>query len=78
MKPFLQNIKCSILSANIRPDQTLASTFGTTYQPYQIFEVGGQKVGVVGYTSRETPALSQPGKNIHPSFIILQIKWCLF
>lgn len=64
MKPFLQNINCSVLSANIRADLTLAPTFGTTYQPYKIFEVGGQKVGVVGYTSRETPALSQPGKHL--------------
>uniref|UniRef100_A0A3B5Q3N2 5'-nucleotidase n=1 Tax=Xiphophorus maculatus TaxID=8083 RepID=A0A3B5Q3N2_XIPMA len=64
MKPFLRDINCSILSANIRPDSTLASTFGAAFQPYKIFEVGGQRVGVVGYTSRETPALSQPGPHL--------------
>ncbi|KAM4713650.1 5'-nucleotidase [Anableps anableps] len=64
MKPFLQDINCTILSANIKPDRTLASTFGTTYQPYKIFEVGGQRVGVVGYTSRDTQALSQPGPHL--------------
>lgn len=62
MEPFLRDINCSVLSANIRPDSTLASTFGAAFQPYKIFDVGGQRVGVVGYTSRETPALSQPGK----------------
>ncbi|MEQ2240985.1 hypothetical protein ILYODFUR_020759 [Ilyodon furcidens] len=62
MEPFLQNINCTVLSANIRPDKTLVSTFGKTYLPYKIFKVGGQRVGVVGYTSRETPALSKPGK----------------
>ncbi|KAM4529430.1 5'-nucleotidase [Fundulus diaphanus] len=65
MTPFLQNINCSVLSANIQPDSTLASTFGITYSPYKIFEVGGQRVGVVGYTSRETKALSKPGPHLH-------------
>ncbi|XP_014909960.1 5'-nucleotidase [Poecilia latipinna] len=64
MEPFLRDINCSVLSANIRPDSTLASTFGAAFQPYKIFEVGGQRVGVVGYTSRETPALSQPGPHL--------------
>ncbi|XP_014833297.1 PREDICTED: snake venom 5'-nucleotidase-like [Poecilia mexicana] len=64
MEPFLRDINCSVLSANIRPDTTLASTFGAAFQPYKIFEVGGQRVGVVGYTSRETPALSQPGPHL--------------
>ncbi|XP_038161273.1 snake venom 5'-nucleotidase-like [Cyprinodon tularosa] len=62
MTPFLQDIQCPVLSANIRADSTLASTFGLTYSPYKIFEVEGQKVGVVGYTSRDTPALSRPGR----------------
>ncbi|MED6289997.1 5'-nucleotidase [Characodon lateralis] len=64
MEPFLQNINCTVLSANIRPDKTLVSTFGKTYLPYKIFKVGGQRVGVVGYTSRETPALSKPGPHL--------------
>lgn len=62
MKPFMEEIKCHVLSANIKPDKTLAPTFGAAYQPYKIFDVSGEKVGVVGYTSQETPALSQPGK----------------
>ncbi len=62
MKPFMEQIKCPVLSANIKPDETLASTFGTSYLPYKILTVGGEKVGVVGYTSKETPALSKPGE----------------
>ena len=61
MKPFLENIQFPILGANIKADSTLASTFGITYVPYKIFTVGGQRVGVVGYTSQETPTLSVPG-----------------
>ncbi|XP_047430370.1 5'-nucleotidase [Mugil cephalus] len=64
MKPFMQQIKCPVLSANIKPDETLSSTFGTTYSPYKILTVGGQRVGVVGYTSQETPALSKPGTHV--------------
>lgn len=60
--PFLKEVTFPVLSCNIKPDRTLNATFGTLYLPYKIFEVGGEKVAVVGYTSRETPALSSPGK----------------
>ncbi|XP_029281922.1 LOW QUALITY PROTEIN: 5'-nucleotidase-like [Cottoperca gobio] len=64
MQPFMEQIKCPVLSANIRTDQTLAATFGSSYLPYKILSVGGQRVGVVGYTSKETPALSKPGPHL--------------
>ncbi|XP_037541930.1 5'-nucleotidase [Nematolebias whitei] len=64
MKPFLENINCTMLGANIRPDPTLAHTFGKTYLPYKIFSVGGERVGVVGYTSQETASLSKPGPHL--------------
>uniref|UniRef100_A0A3P9LLI0 5'-nucleotidase n=1 Tax=Oryzias latipes TaxID=8090 RepID=A0A3P9LLI0_ORYLA len=64
VKPFLEDIKCTILSANIKTDTTLASTFGTTYVPFKIFTFGTEKVGVVGYTSKETPTLSRPGPRL--------------
>lgn len=62
MKPFMEEIKCPVLSANIKPDKTLAPTFGSSYWPYKILPVGTERVGVVGYTSQETPALSRPGE----------------
>ncbi|XP_076010988.1 snake venom 5'-nucleotidase-like [Genypterus blacodes] len=64
MKPFLQDIKFAVLSANIKTDNTLAATFGTSYSPYKIFTFGKEKVGVVGYTTEETPALSKPGPHL--------------
>lgn len=63
MAPFMEDVRFAVLSANIRPDDTLAATFGASCLPYKIFTVGGEKVGVVGYTSQETPALSRPGKS---------------
>lgn len=61
IKPFLQEVNCSILSANIKPDHTLAN-LSLYYQPYKVFTVGSEKVAVVGYTTAETPYLSMPGK----------------
>ena len=61
LKPFIRKVNCKVLSANIRPDDTLASQVEGLYMPYTIFNVSGERVGVVGYTSKETPALSQPG-----------------
>uniref|UniRef100_A0A8C6TTK4 5'-nucleotidase n=1 Tax=Neogobius melanostomus TaxID=47308 RepID=A0A8C6TTK4_9GOBI len=58
MKPFLEQVRCPVLSANIRVDPPLDSTFGTAFRPYVVLRVGEEQVGVVGYTSRETPALS--------------------
>uniref|UniRef100_A0A8C4HWS3 5'-nucleotidase n=1 Tax=Dicentrarchus labrax TaxID=13489 RepID=A0A8C4HWS3_DICLA len=64
MKPFMEKIQCPVLSANIKPDETLAATFGSSYLPYKILTVGSERVGVVGYTSQETPALSKPGPHL--------------
>ncbi|KAG1925892.1 bifunctional metallophosphatase/5'-nucleotidase [Pimephales promelas] len=60
VKPFLQEVNCTVLSANIKADQTIAPQISVYYLPYKIFNVNSEKVGVVGYTSMETPALSQP------------------
>ncbi|KAL6095475.1 nt5e [Pungitius sinensis] len=64
MAPFMEQIKCPLLSANINATGALASTFGNSFLPYTILTVGGEKVGVVGYTSTETPHLSQPGPDV--------------
>ncbi|KAG7270075.1 hypothetical protein CRUP_012076, partial [Coryphaenoides rupestris] len=60
VKPFLQDVNFTVLSANIQPDKTLAPRLAGLFLPYKVLTVGEQKVGIVGYTSRETPALSQP------------------
>ncbi|KAJ8270818.1 hypothetical protein GJAV_G00119630 [Gymnothorax javanicus] len=64
ISPFLQEVDFSILSANIRPQQTLASEIAGYYTPFKIFDVNSEKVAVVGYTSKETPLLSQPGPDL--------------
>lgn len=62
IQPFLQNINFSVVSANIKPDYTLAELH-KYYSPYKVISVGSEKVAVVGYTSAETPFLSMPGKS---------------
>uniref|UniRef100_A0A8C3FXC8 5'-nucleotidase n=1 Tax=Cyclopterus lumpus TaxID=8103 RepID=A0A8C3FXC8_CYCLU len=64
MKPFMERIRFPVLSANIRADGALASTFGSSFLPSKVLTVGGRRVGVVGYTSRETPDLSKPGPHL--------------
>ncbi|XP_039993539.1 snake venom 5'-nucleotidase-like [Xiphias gladius] len=64
IQPFLQNVNCSVLSANIKPDQTLATKLSGYYQPYTVLDVGSEKVAVVGYTTAETPFLSMPGQHL--------------
>lgn len=65
VKPFLEKVNCTVLSANIKADQTIAPKISGHYLPYKIFNVNSEKVGVVGYTSMETPALSLPGKILY-------------
>ncbi len=80
IQPFLQNVNCSVVSANIKPDQTLAARLSGLYQPYTVISVGSEKVAVVGYTTPETPFLSMPGESrisclIDEAFIVF-IGYC--
>ncbi|XP_076021623.1 snake venom 5'-nucleotidase-like [Genypterus blacodes] len=65
IKPFLQNLNCTVLSANMKADKTLAPQISRYYQPYTILQVGSDQVAVVGYTTAETPFLSAPGPHLH-------------
>lgn len=51
-----------MLSANMKADSTLGPQINAYYQSFKVFTVGSEKVAVVGYTTAETPLLSQPGK----------------
>ncbi|XP_031703047.1 snake venom 5'-nucleotidase-like [Anarrhichthys ocellatus] len=64
IQPFLQTVNCSVVSANIKPDQTLAEKLSGYYQPYTVINVGSESVAVVGYTTTETPFLSMPGQHL--------------
>lgn len=59
--PLLRKVKFPILSANIKAQGSLASQISGLYLPSKVLSVGGEVVGIVGYTSKETPFLSNPG-----------------
>uniref|UniRef100_A0A194AS98 Snake venom 5'-nucleotidase n=1 Tax=Micrurus tener TaxID=1114301 RepID=A0A194AS98_9SAUR len=61
LDPLLKNVKFPILSANIRPKGPIASNISGYILPYKIINVGSEKVGIIGYTTKETPVLSNPG-----------------
>lgn len=61
INPLLKEAKFPILSANIKAKGPLASKISGLYLPYKILSVGEEVVGIVGYTSKETPFLSNPG-----------------
>ncbi|XP_077018471.1 5'-nucleotidase [Tamandua tetradactyla] len=62
--PLLKGVRFPILSANIKAKEPLASQISGLYLPYKILTVGDEVVGIVGYTSKETPVLSNPGNNL--------------
>ncbi|VFV46575.1 5-nucleotidase isoform 1 preproprotein [Lynx pardinus] len=62
--PLLKEARFPILSANIKAKGPLASQISGLYLPYKILPVGDEVVGIVGYTSKETPYLSNPGGNL--------------
>ncbi|KAM3932169.1 5'-nucleotidase [Leptodactylus fuscus] len=64
LSPFLMNVNFTVLSANIKSDNHIASNITGYFQPYKILEVGGEKIAIVGYTSKETGVLSNPGPHL--------------
>ncbi|XP_051853317.1 5'-nucleotidase [Antechinus flavipes] len=62
LNPLLKQVKFPVLSANIKAEEPVASQISGYYHPYKILPVGEEKVGIIGYTSKETPVLSKPGK----------------
>jgi len=57
--PFLRNQTVPFVVSNI--DTSLTPDLDNLYQPSVVLEVGGRKVGVVGYLTPETLEVSNPG-----------------
>jgi 5'-nucleotidase len=62
LAPFLDVIKFPVLSANVKA--SAASKVGDRIRPSVVLEVGGQKIGIVGAVTTDTPEVSSPGPNI--------------
>jgi 5'-nucleotidase / UDP-sugar diphosphatase len=60
--PFLEKVQFPVLSANVHPNAQ--SKVGDGIKPSVVIEVGGQKIGIVGAVTNDTPELASPGPNI--------------
>ncbi len=60
--PFLEKIQFPVLSANVHPNAQ--SKVGDRIKPSLVLDVGGQKIGIVGAVTNDTPELASPGPNI--------------
>ncbi|PWJ83821.1 5'-nucleotidase [Pseudaminobacter salicylatoxidans] len=62
LAPFLDVIKFPVLSANVQA--SAAAKVGDRIKPSVVIEVGGQKIGIIGAVTTETPEIASPGPNI--------------
>ncbi|RFC67433.1 MULTISPECIES: 5'-nucleotidase C-terminal domain-containing protein [Mesorhizobium] len=62
LAPFLDVIQFPVLSANVKA--SAASKVGDRIKPSVVIEVGGQKIGIVGAVTTDTPEIASPGPNI--------------
>lgn len=60
---FIKRAKFPVLSANIVTDGS--SPIHGMYKPWIIKEIDGQRIGIFGLTTEETPAISSPGAGIN-------------
>jgi 5'-nucleotidase/UDP-sugar diphosphatase len=60
--PFLEDVAFPVLSANVSPNAQ--SKVGDRIKPSIVLDVGGQKIGIVGAVTTDTPEIASPGPNI--------------
>ncbi|XP_071831452.1 snake venom 5'-nucleotidase-like isoform X2 [Apostichopus japonicus] len=59
---FLMNVTFPVLSCNI--DASAEPTFEPLFQKSVVVEIGGERIGIVGYTFSRTSEISKPGRNL--------------
>ena len=59
---FAQGLPLPLLSANI--DVSAEPSLTGLIPPYTVLEAGGERIGVVGFTTEDTAILSSPGPNV--------------
>ncbi|XP_051868386.1 5'-nucleotidase [Pristis pectinata] len=64
LEPFLQNVSFPVLSANLKEDKEQVPSLRGYYESSAVVDVNGEKIGVVGYTTKEVPVLSSPGPHL--------------
>ena len=70
--PFLDKVQFPVLSANVHPDAQ--SKVGDRIKPSIVLDVGGQKIGIVGAVTNDTPEIASPGPHITIDEDVARIK----
>lgn len=60
--PFIEKATFPILGVNIKPDNQ--SKANGKIRPSVVVDAGGQKIGIIGAVTNDTPDLASPGPNI--------------
>ena len=60
---FLQNLTFPVVSANI--DASKEPTLAACFIKSTVVKVTGEMIGIVGYTTPDTKATSNPGNDVH-------------
>ncbi|RUT96683.1 bifunctional metallophosphatase/5'-nucleotidase, partial [Mesorhizobium sp. USDA-HM6] len=60
--PYLDKAQFPVVSANVAPNDKSGAK--GKIKPSLVVEVGGQKIGIVGAVTNDTPELASPGPNI--------------
>ena len=60
--PFIDQAKFPILGVNIKPNNQ--SKANGKIKPSVVLEIGGEKIGIIGAVTTETPEIASPGPNI--------------
>ncbi len=59
---FLDKVQFPVVTANVVP--SAAAKIGHRIKPYIVLTVAGQKIGIVGAVTNDTPEIANPGSNI--------------
>ena len=62
LAPFLDQVTFPVLSANVQA--SAAARVGDRIKPSIVLEVGGERIGIVGAVTTDTPQIASPGPNI--------------
>ncbi|XP_046574533.1 snake venom 5'-nucleotidase-like [Haliotis rubra] len=60
--PFLNDVNFTVVSANI--NATREPFVNNKLVKHTVLMIGGERIGVIGYTTRETPSISSPGPKL--------------
>lgn len=59
LEPYLRNLNTTVVNSNIRDH---GSAIKGLFKEKLVKVIGGERIGIIGYTTTETPALSNTGK----------------